>query len=231
MPHGDPIALHRGSWLRTVTIAERTGWRLTGVVTYDDEVGWLRVDGVLDPDEATALASECAAFADGLHEPGIGDKPHGDTRRLSKLGERVPRTVEVAEAFSPFVDQILGTDWVISEIAYRCPSPGTGEQFLHADDVARVRHDEPYRCAVAIVALCEFSEVAGATRLIPGSHRRLDLQRQSQQLREHEDQVFLSGTPGTAFLFCGHVLHAGSLNRSDASRPALQISFRTQGLR
>ena len=40
----------------------------------------------------------------------------------------------------------------------------------------------------------------------------------------------LIGPAGTAFVFGGHLLHRGTENRSSAPRPALQISFRADGV-
>lgn len=197
--------------------------------SYDPVVGWVRVDGVLTAEHATELAAACAELADGLVEIRAGDKPHGATRRLTALEERLPETVAIAEALGPVIDQILPGGWLVSEIAWRCPGPGTGEQQLHADDVPRIDPTSPDTGATALVALVPFTEANGATRVVPGSHLRLDQQRQSQQLRRHPDEVHLEGDAGTAFVFTRHLLHGGSQNRSTASRPALQISYRADG--
>ena len=77
----------------------------------------------------------------------------------------------------------------------------------------------------AVVALCDFTPDNGATSVIPGSHRRPDLQRRSGSLEYHPDELVLTGPAGTAFVFCGHLLHRGTRNRSTASRPALQVSW------
>ncbi len=196
------------------------------VPIYEDDVGWVRVDAVLAPREAAELARRCDEVADTLDDPRSGDKPHGATRRLTALEERVPETADLVDQLAPVVDQILPGGWTTSEIAFRSPGPNTGEQRLHADDVARFDDAEPYRCATAIVALIDVSVENGATRVVPGSHRRLDLQRLSQTVEHLPDEVYLSGPAGTAFVFCGHLLHAGSVNRSTATRPVLQYTFR-----
>jgi len=50
----------------------------------------------------------------------------------------------------------------------------------------------------AIVALTDFTQTNGATRIIPGSHCRPDLQRQSGSLKDHPNQILLTGPTGTA---------------------------------
>ncbi len=197
---------------------------------YDDTVGWVKVDGLVTGDDAGRLAEACELLAEGLDDPRSGDKPHGATRRLTALEERLPRTATLVDGLAPVVDQILGTGWDVTEIAYRCPGPGTGHQQLHADDVPRLEPG-PHRGATAIVALVDFTTENGPTRVVPGSHRRPDLQRRSQQLDAHPDEIPLLGPAGTGFVFTRHLLHSGTANRSDHPRPALQISFaaRPQG--
>jgi ectoine hydroxylase-related dioxygenase (phytanoyl-CoA dioxygenase family) len=196
------------------------------VSTYDDEIGWVRVDAVLEPADAADLARRCEQIADELDAPRSGDKPNGATRRLTALDERLPATEVLVDRLAPVVDQILTGGWAVSEIAYRNPGPDTGGQLLHADDLPRLDDREPYRCATAIVALVDLSADNGATRVVPGSHRRPDLQRQSQTVEHLPAEEYLTGPVGTAFVFCGHLLHAGSRNRSPKPRPVLQLSFR-----
>lgn len=191
---------------------------------YREEAGWVRVDEVLTADEAAGLAGRCASLADELADPGPGDKPFGGTRRLSDLQHRLPETAAVVATLQPVVDQILTGGSRVMEVAWRSPSPGFGAQRLHADDTPRLDNG-PDRCATAIVALVDFDGTNGATRVVPGSHLRPDLQRRSGQLEHHPDEIHLVGPAGAAFLFTGHLLHGGSENRSDAPRPAIQIAW------
>jgi ectoine hydroxylase-related dioxygenase (phytanoyl-CoA dioxygenase family) len=161
----------------------------------------------------------------------VGDKPHGGTARMTDVIQRVPSARLLPDALEPVVEQIIGPDPELTELAFRCPQPGHGEQRLHADDVAKL-DDGPDRCATAIVALVDFTDENGATRLVPGSHRRRDLQQQSGALgqddrRVRDQLVTLAGPAGTAFVFSGHLLHGGGRNRSDRSRPALQLTYRS----
>ncbi len=203
---------------------------MTSAPVYDDAVGWVRVENLIDEQRAAGLAARCRALADGLADPRAGDKPAGGTRRLTALDERLPETAELVAALEPVVAQILGSDRHVGEVAYRSPGPGHGTQKLHADDVPRLEPG-PHRAATAVVALVDFSADNGATVVVPGSHRRPDLQRRSGQLASHPDEVHLVGPAGTGFVFTGHLLHGGTGNRSAGERPALHISWRTGGFR
>lgn len=199
-----------------------------GSPSYDDSVGWLRVEGLVIPEIAAAIAAACDDLADNLTEVRAGDKPHGVTRRLTGLDERLPNTRAIAHALGPVVDQILPSGWIVTEIAYRSPGPGTGHQQLHADDIPRLDPRVSATGATAIVTLVPFTSDNGATRVVPGSHRRVDQQRVSQKVDHLQGEELLTGDAGTAFVFNRHLLHAGSLNSSERSRPALQISYRAE---
>lgn len=194
---------------------------------YDDAAGVVRLDQLIEEQRAADLAARCSRLADGLDDPRSGDKPRGGTRRLTAIDERLPDTSSIVDAVVPVIMQILVGGWELSEFAYRCPGPGFGGQRLHADDVPKLDAG-PARCATAIVALVEFTADNGSTMVVPGSHRRPDLQRHAGALDSHPDAVHLTGPAGTGFVFSGHLLHGGARNTSSSPRPALQLTFRAR---
>ena len=198
---------------------------MTSTPVYDDAVGWVRVESLIDDQRAAELAARCRVLAEELEDPRSGDKPSGGTRRLTAIEERLPEVVDVVDDLVPVVEQILGPDHHLSEVAYRCPGPGHGGQRLHADDVPKLEPG-PHRAATALVALVAFIGDNGATQVVPGSHHRPDLQRQSGQLESHPSAEPLLGPAGTGFVFTGHLLHGGTTNHSTSDRPALQITWR-----
>lgn len=202
---------------------------MSPVPAYDDAVGWVRIPSVLTAEAAATIAAACEEVADRLTDVRPGDKPHGKTRRLTALEERVPAAAAVADALGPVVDQILPGGWTIAEIGYRNPGPGTGGQQLHADDLPRLDPAAPHTGATAIVALVPFTADNGSTRVVPGSHRRVDQQRLSQRVEHLAGEEQFTGDAGTAFVFSRHLLHGGSQNRSDQPRPALQITYHAGG--
>lgn len=196
-------------------------------VHYQDELGWARLDDFLSPERAQSIARSCfEALAGPQEQLRPADKPHGGTLRLADVFERITEASEIPDLLAPIVSQILPKPYRLSELTFRCPQPGFGDQRLHADSLPRLSAAEN-DCATAIVPLVQFTKENGATRLVPGSHLRPDLQRKAGQLDRHPEEIRLLGPPGSCFVFSGHVLHSGTTNLSTKPRPALQAVFRT----
>ena len=201
------------------------------VVDRLDRHGWLAIPDLITADAAVQLARKCMALLADDDTPRPGDKPNGGTRRTSGLVERVPEINALLEApeVRSAVGALLTSQAVLGEVAFRCPMPGFGEQSLHSDDLPLGRAGDCHG-VTAIVALCEFTPDNGATAIVPGSHRRPDLQRQAGRKGQRgpgwlEEQL-LTGAAGTAFVFSAHLLHRGTRNRTDQARPALQAQWR-----
>lgn len=196
--------------------------------SYDDEAGWVAVPGLLTEIEADDLVERCRQrLADLGPDRRVGDKPAAGTRRLVDLADRIPEAARLTTdpRLVAEVEAILGPGAVAYGITYRAPEPGFGGQRLHADAIARSEADAPATCATSIVALTAFTAENGATGVVPGSHRRPDLQRHSGTLEHHPDERPLTGPAGTAFVFDGHLLHRGRRNDSSEPRPAIQITW------
>lgn len=192
-----------------------------------DRTGWIAVPGALSDSAARQLAKNCRETLAAVGEDvRVGDKQVSGTRRLVDLVERVPAVGGAVghPAVRAVVAHLLGDDFTVGGVIFRSPEPGFGEQRFHADAVPLLTPG-PWQVVTAIVALCDFTSDNGATAVIPGSHHRPDLQRRSGTLDDHPDELILTGPAGTAFVFCGHLLHRGTRNRSTAPRPAIQVSW------
>ncbi len=196
--------------------------------TFVDDTGWIHLRGILTVSQAAALADEClemlAAAGDDRR---TGDKPFSGTRRLVDLTDRMPAMVEQITSHPTVartVESVLGSNTVVGEFTFRCPWPGFGQQKLHADDLPLVDVEQTLGLT-AIMPLVAFTPDNGATRLVPGSHRRADLQKLSGNLDGHPDEIVLTGPAGGMFMFSRHVLHSGTKNRSGQPRPAFQITW------
>ena len=195
---------------------------------FDHDAGWVSLPGFLSPGALKAVQAVCTELLGLPPELQVaGDKPVAGTQHLMKLDERSDLVASVAndQKLLAVVAEILGDRFQASQISYRSPQPTFGGQKLHADDPPKL-HTGPETVATAIVALVDFTENNGATRIVPESHRRPDLQRHSGSLDSHPDEIGLTGPAGTAFVFSGHLLHSGTPNRSKAERPALQLVWR-----
>lgn len=195
---------------------------------YDDEAGFVALTGLVDEAAIAAIAADTdRLLVLPADERLPRDKVSHGTRHLVDVDQRSEAVAAVVASrlLAEVVEQIVGSGTTERAVDWRCPQPGYGSQRLHADDLPKLDRG-PDRCATAIVALVDFTAVNGATRVVPGSHRRPDLQRRAGSLDTHPDARLLIGSAGTAFVFSGHLLHSGTRNRSDADRPALQITWR-----
>ncbi|MEM9515934.1 MAG: phytanoyl-CoA dioxygenase family protein [Actinomycetota bacterium] len=195
---------------------------------FDDGAGWVGIPDALSSDEVAAVLQCCSGLcALPAAERATGDKPAAGTRHLFALERRCDVVGRLCNdsVVLDVVHQILGPAPRLDQASYRCPQPGYGSQQLHADDAPKL-DDGPARVATAIVTLVDFTTTNGATRVVPGSHRRPDLQRQSGSLTSHPDEIALTARAGTAFVFSGHLLHSGTENRASTERPALQLTWR-----
>lgn len=189
--------------------------------------GWCALPGVLAPVAAEALAQRCIDLLGDDVAAGQGDKRTGATRRAGLLLERLPEVAALVAhpGLMAAVARLVAPPPPLADVSFRCPQPGFGAQSLHADDVPITRAGEQ-RAVTAIIALCDFTTSNGATAVVPGTHRRPDLQRRVRRLDLGHDEVGLTGAAGTAFVFSAHLLHRGTLNRSSRPRPALQVQWR-----
>ena len=195
---------------------------------FDHEQGWAAIPHLLSDDEVAAARSVCAELLRlPPTERRAGDKPAAGTHHLNELDDRsdLIRSLVERPLLTELVSTILGPRFDRCQVSYRSPQPSFGAQKLHADDLPK-QAIGPDTIATAIVALTPFTADNGATRVVPGSHRRPDLQRRSGNLDHHPDEIVLTGHAGTAFVFSGHLLHSGTRNRSGSERPALQLLWR-----
>lgn len=123
------------------------------------------------------------------------------------------------------VETVLGPDPRLIGVFSRGLRPGHGQQALHYDWSGPLT-SPPYYACHAIIALGEFTNENGATRVIPGSHRNAYLVSPRHDLRKpHPLEVQLTGPAGTVFILNVHCLHSANHNRSPNPRLALFASF------
>ncbi|KAK0391530.1 hypothetical protein NLU13_1030 [Sarocladium strictum] len=105
--------------------------------------------------------------------------------------------------------------------------PGSRAQPLHRDQwqfpiFTRCGPDAPEASVNFVVALTPFSAANGATRVIPGSHRWDDFERNGTQ----EDTVPAEMDVGDACFITGKVVHGGGANTTaDSTRRAITLVF------
>ncbi|NQV84802.1 MAG: phytanoyl-CoA dioxygenase family protein [Rhodospirillales bacterium] len=105
--------------------------------------------------------------------------------------------------------------------------PGEPEQILHRDDELFPFAHTEIECMInAIWAYSDFTEINGATRIVPGSHKE-ELDRDPP-----EDRICQAVMPrGSVLLYLGSAVHSGGANKSDQPRTALTMSYNLGYLR
>lgn len=187
-----------------------------------DRDGFVVLAGILNADQ---IISAQAAL-DGLIEQARLDPTWhaGGTLHLNDLvNEPTFDPVWKSDRLLAAIVHVIGYDLRIGSIAYRGPKPGYGAQTLHADFMQGYRGE--YQVATAIVALVDFTQTNGPTRLIPGSHLPGNIVTPSDPDTPHADQRLMTCSAGSAIVFNGHLLHSGTRNASQETRHALQITF------
>ncbi len=126
------------------------------------------------------------------------------------------------------VAHVLG-DFALSSLNSRAALPGQGHQALHAEG-APVGLG-PYQVCNSIWLLDDFTEDNGATRVVPGSHRRTVSVRDTMPdpAAAHPGEVKLTAPAGTVVVFNSHLWHGGTLNRTGSQRRALHSYFTHRG--
>jgi len=91
------------------------------------------------------------------------------------------------------IAHVIGYDLRIGSVTYRAPKPGYGAQTLHADYMQG--YSGEYQVATAIVALVDFTETNGPTRIVPGSHLPGNITVPSDTDTPHPDQRLAAREP------------------------------------
>lgn len=125
------------------------------------------------------------------------------------------------------IEGVLGTQFQMSVGTAMCPDPGVAPQGLHQDDghypLPRPR---PPFIANTLIALDDFTEANGATRLVPGSHLS------TEPIDPEAEVTFAEMTAGSLLVFDGALWHAGGGNRTkDQRRRSINLNFNLSWLR
>ena len=107
------------------------------------------------------------------------------------------------------------------------PMANDGLQALHADGGQPATPEGPFRVVNSMWMLDEFTVENGATRIIPGSHRKLGSIDDyiEDRMTDHPDQTHLQGPAGSVAVFNGSIWHGSYTNRSGRLRRTLHCAF------
>ncbi|WP_427890840.1 phytanoyl-CoA dioxygenase family protein [Kribbella sp. GL6] len=193
-----------------------------------DRDGFLPLAGILSADEVSAINRRLAELtaAEG-DRAGLEVHQEKGTDRLADLVNKDP-LFEVCFSHPRVLagmQHVLG-EFRLSSLNSRAALPGQGHQSLHADFGHPV---EPgaYQVCNSIWLLDDFTPDNGATRVVPGSHRRgtMPTDEMPDPAAPHPDEIQLTAPAGTVVIFNSHLWHGGTQNHTTAPRRALHSYF------
>ena len=190
-----------------------------------DERGFVLLEDAISADQAEALRARSLDLARQERQAS------GDHRYLGNKAQRVWNLVDKGEPFEEAIQHprvlaamayLLGGDCTLSSFTVNVIGAGAADGDLHIDHplgkMPTPRPGFPV-CANSIWFLDEFTVANGATRCVPGSHRRLAALPEPGV--RYGDEVQITGARGTVMVMNGALWHASSANRTDRDRVCL----------
>lgn len=164
------------------------------------------------------------------------DRLHGDAPKAGRSSfdgfktNRILSLLGKTRAFDDFCllpavralnDYFLDEDYLIYIMETIVINPGEKAQVLHYDDAPT--HIQRPRAPVTVatmIVLDDYTELNGATRIIPGSHKW-----GQDRLGEEHEAIPIVCKKGSVIYFLGTTWHSGGANRSDRPRYAATIQY------
>jgi ectoine hydroxylase-related dioxygenase (phytanoyl-CoA dioxygenase family) len=131
--------------------------------------------------------------------------------------DRVP----VHENVLPVVEAVLDQGCLISSLSSISIDPDETAQPIHADDMV-IPLEKPHRPIVcnSMWALNDFTDANGATRLVPGSHRK-----QNPEYGGKYPTVAAEMAKGSVLIWDGALWHGGGANTTNARRTGIAMNY------
>jgi ectoine hydroxylase-related dioxygenase (phytanoyl-CoA dioxygenase family) len=135
-----------------------------------------------------------------------------------KVFENIP----VHDRVLPIVERVLDRGCLVSSLSSAAIDPGEDAQLLHADDqlIPLPKPHVPIICNT-MWAITDFTAQNGATRVVPGSHKR----DRSPNLGEAVETVPAEMRRGSVLVFDGSIWHGGGANASAARRTGIAMNY------
>jgi ectoine hydroxylase-related dioxygenase (phytanoyl-CoA dioxygenase family) len=186
--------------------------------------GYTVLERVIEPGLVDALAAALARLERELDaRPAMnGFEGHRTVRIYNLLAhDRVFERIPVHEALLPIVEGVIGEGCLVSSLSSIAIDPGEVAQPIHADDQL-IPLDKPHRPIIcnSMWALTDFTEANGATRLVPGSHRR-----ESPVYGQRYDSIPAEMPRGSVLVWDGALWHGGGANRTGERRTGIAMNY------
>jgi ectoine hydroxylase-related dioxygenase (phytanoyl-CoA dioxygenase family) len=190
-----------------------------------DEQGYTIIEGAIEPDLVSELDETLRRLERELGAVPAGNSFEGEhTVRLynllarGKVFERIP----VHAAVLPVVERVLDPGCLVSSLSSIGIDPGEAAQPIHADDqlIPVAKPHAPFVCNT-MWAITDFTEANGATRIIPGTHRK----DHSPSYGRHYDSIAAEMPKGSVLVWHGSLWHGGGANRTDTRRVGIAMNY------
>jgi ectoine hydroxylase-related dioxygenase (phytanoyl-CoA dioxygenase family) len=194
-----------------------------------DQDGFLPLHNILSPEQIAQITKRTdELIAEEGQDAGKEVHQEAGATRLSDLVNKDP-LFEICFTHPRVlaaISHVLGGNLKLSSLNFRAALPGSGLQGLHADWAGAVEPGDYFVCN-SIWLLDDFTELNGATRIVPGSQRSGKVPRDvmPDPSQPHPDEILLTAPAGTVIIFNSHTWHGGTLNRTDKPRRAMHSYF------
>lgn len=190
-----------------------------------DERGFTIIDGAIEADLVDALNQDLVRLEHDLGiEPATNSFEGEHTWRVynllvhGDLYERIPVHPNVL----PVVEGVLDDGCLVSSLSSIAIGPDESAQPIHADDqLIPIPKPHPPTVCNTMWALTDFTEANGATRIIPGSHRR----DHSPDFGAPYDSIAAEMPTGSVLVWHGSLWHGGGANTTDERRVGIAMNY------
>jgi ectoine hydroxylase-related dioxygenase (phytanoyl-CoA dioxygenase family) len=190
-----------------------------------DRDGYTILEGVIEPELGDALTDDLVRL-ERFYGVTPSDNGFEGTKTvriynllaLGQLYEGIPVHTNVL----PVVEGVLDDGCLVSSLSSIAIDPGESAQPIHADDqlIPLTKPHVPTVCNT-MWALTDFTEANGATRVIPGSHRR----DHSPDFGAPYDSIAAEMPAGSVLVWHGSLWHGGGANTTDERRVGIAMNY------
>ena len=195
-----------------------------------DENGYTILSNIID-DQWLALLRQAfdEIFVREGKEAGVEVAQMEGVRRLADLVNKgeVFDDVYLQPALLAAVFHVLQRPFKLHSLNGHDPLLDGGMQDLHTDTGEPTVPGGPYHVVNSMWMLDDFTAANGATRLVPGSHRKPGRIRDcvEDRMADHPEQIHFTGPAGSVAVFNGNVWHSSYINRDGRPRRTLHCAF------
>lgn len=187
-------------------------------------VGYTIVENAIEPSLIDALNAELERLERELDaKPAMnGFEGHRTVRIYNLLAHGPPfDVVPVHDSVLPIIEGVLDTGCLISSLSSIAIDPGETAQPIHADDMV-IPLEKPHRAIVcnSMWALTDFTDANGATRLVPGSHKKAN-----PEYGGAYETIAAEMPKGSVLIWEGALWHGGGANRTDTRRTGIAMNY------